>query len=393
MWALILALLMGGCAYPPATPGPIPTPVSTLDLEPTVEASVEKRSIEILASTPPASTNTPTPPTGTRTNGMIPNSPEPPTTVQRPTQIPTSVPTQLPTLTLPPPTTVPTSIFHPKVEEELFTRGSNPTELRRLKISFYNPLDYPIDIEYLLKVTDSDNVTISAESNWQSDIGMKDTLVFFLGGYKHTYDVKFTLVSVERSRFPPVVTREDVTMITSSIIRSDNPVDYRFVRLRNNTDRHIDRIPLKAKFYRPDGTFYGTICCVELGPLEAGETRQFDTPFTDWYRLEGNQMTMFLYFVGTESITIAKDNQGREETQPPPQEDGHVQTKGLIDLNTASVNDLVNLPGIGPVKAKAIIDYREQKGPFKTAAEVTTVSGIGPATYENIKNLITVGSE
>ena len=61
-----------------------------------------------------------------------------------------------------------------------------------------------------------------------------------------------------------------------------------------------------------------------------------------------------------------------------------------IDLNTASPGELETLPGIGPVKAKAIVDYREQAGGFGSVSQVMEVTGIGPATYESIRDLVYV---
>jgi competence protein ComEA len=66
-------------------------------------------------------------------------------------------------------------------------------------------------------------------------------------------------------------------------------------------------------------------------------------------------------------------------------------TTELIDINTASAAELEELPGIGPTTAQKIIDYREQNGPFVTTEDIINVSGIGPGTYERIKDLITVG--
>ena len=62
----------------------------------------------------------------------------------------------------------------------------------------------------------------------------------------------------------------------------------------------------------------------------------------------------------------------------------------LININIASLEELDALPGIGPIKAQAIIDYRETNGPFESIEEIINVSGIGDATFEKIKNLITV---
>lgn len=63
----------------------------------------------------------------------------------------------------------------------------------------------------------------------------------------------------------------------------------------------------------------------------------------------------------------------------------------LININTASSFDLETLPGIGPTTAQRIIEYREENGPFLATEDIINVSGIGPGTYERIKDLITVG--
>jgi len=61
-----------------------------------------------------------------------------------------------------------------------------------------------------------------------------------------------------------------------------------------------------------------------------------------------------------------------------------------IDINRAETWLLEALPGIGPGKAQGIIDYRNLNGPFNNTLEITMVDGIGMATYQQIKNLITV---
>ena len=64
-----------------------------------------------------------------------------------------------------------------------------------------------------------------------------------------------------------------------------------------------------------------------------------------------------------------------------------------IDINTAGPEELMLLPGIGEVRAKAIIEYRQAYGGFVSIEEITEVSGIGNVTYENIKELITTGND
>ena len=70
---------------------------------------------------------------------------------------------------------------------------------------------------------------------------------------------------------------------------------------------------------------------------------------------------------------------------------GSSPDSGLVDLNTASVDLLETLPGIGEVRAQAIVDDRELNGPFRSVEEVIRVQGIGDATYNNIRALVRVG--
>lgn len=62
----------------------------------------------------------------------------------------------------------------------------------------------------------------------------------------------------------------------------------------------------------------------------------------------------------------------------------------LISINTANVEELLNISGIGESKAKAIVSYRDENGLFKTIEDIKNVSGIGDALFEKIKNQITV---
>ncbi len=65
---------------------------------------------------------------------------------------------------------------------------------------------------------------------------------------------------------------------------------------------------------------------------------------------------------------------------------------GLVNINTASAIELdAALPGIGPVLAGRIVAYREANGPFAAVDGLMDVEGIGPVTYDRIRDLVTVG--
>ena len=71
-------------------------------------------------------------------------------------------------------------------------------------------------------------------------------------------------------------------------------------------------------------------------------------------------------------------------------EEVFVPTSDLININYASTFELEALPGIGPTTAQKIVDYREQNGFFLSIEDIINVPGIGPDTFDRIKNQITV---
>jgi competence protein ComEA len=75
----------------------------------------------------------------------------------------------------------------------------------------------------------------------------------------------------------------------------------------------------------------------------------------------------------------------------PPPEQGSGATAARININTAGVDELMSLPGIGKAYAERILEYRQKNGPFKKPEDLLNVRGVGEKTYERIKERITVG--
>jgi competence protein ComEA len=64
----------------------------------------------------------------------------------------------------------------------------------------------------------------------------------------------------------------------------------------------------------------------------------------------------------------------------------------LVNINTAGVDRLMTLPGVGESKAKDIIAYRERNGDYETVDDIMKVPGIKESIFDKIRDLITVGS-
>ena len=70
-----------------------------------------------------------------------------------------------------------------------------------------------------------------------------------------------------------------------------------------------------------------------------------------------------------------------------------VSVWAAVDINTATQSELEAVKGIGPAKAKAIVEHRQKNGPFKSLEGLSEVKGFGKASVEKLKNELAVGGD
>ena len=99
----------------------------------------------------------------------------------------------------------------------------------------------------------------------------------------------------------------------------------------------------------------------------------------------------------TETTTVAEMTETYAETEPEaepsvaPETNASSDSRGKININNASAEDLMLLPGIGEVLAQRILDYRDENGSFGSISELINIRGIGEKTLNKISDYITVG--
>lgn len=96
--------------------------------------------------------------------------------------------------------------------------------------------------------------------------------------------------------------------------------------------------------------------------------------------------------INVPSRTAPGDAQGLagEPTSTPAKGPGATPARALLNLNTATLEELDTLPGIGPVLAQRIIEYRTLHGGFASLDELKDVRGIGDALYNDLKEMLTL---
>ena len=117
---------------------------------------------------------------------------------------------------------------------------------------------------------------------------------------------------------------------------------------------------------------------------------------TEWINLAGVLQDGAQLRIPTKEEVLALRSQSMSSLADMSDTSGHLSGTASeagderVDLNTASLQELMTLPGVGEAKAQAILDYREQYGSFQSVEELKNISGIKEAVFAKIKDRVTV---
>lgn len=100
-------------------------------------------------------------------------------------------------------------------------------------------------------------------------------------------------------------------------------------------------------------------------------------------------LNLAAYLRDEQRIYVPYRESGGGGTGRSPIKNEPVGEPGKVNINTADLEELMTLPGIGPALAQRIVDYRNTQGSFRSLEELKNVSGIGDKIYQNIEHLIT----
>lgn len=92
----------------------------------------------------------------------------------------------------------------------------------------------------------------------------------------------------------------------------------------------------------------------------------------------------------SQNIRVLSKKQYKKQSRKSDIETDDEKKGNEVNINTATVQELTQLPGIGNAKALAIVAYRDENGNFSSIEDIKKVSGVGEATFANIESMITV---
>lgn len=162
-----------------------------------------------------------------------------------------------------------------------------------------------------------------------------------------------------------------------------------------NTGQFTEKVKIFSLFFVSIGIIVGSFFL--FWQIQKQNLPKVDSSQNEQLRSEVESLNKKIEELNKTLSEVKTESETKVETTIVPSGSGKVagasstsQISGKVNLNTAGLGELDSLPGIGPAYAQRIIDYRSANGGFKAIEEVQNVKGIGPKTFEKIRDLITI---
>ncbi len=202
-------------------------------------------------------------------------------------------------------------------------------------------------------------------------------LLLFLGYFMGQY------FSEKDEEAPSSELIEELMAEKSSDTQEDSVVDFIEQEGGETPQPQIMMVDIKGEVQLP-GVYQveATNRIIDVIEKAGGLTQEAETKDVNFAQLISDQMVIYIPKIGEEieqtdnHLIVDPENANAESAQ--------------VNINSADKNGLMTLTGIGPAKADSIIAYREEYGSFQSIDELKNVSGIGEATFNNLKDFITV---
>ena len=177
---------------------------------------------------------------------------------------------------------------------------------------------------------------------------------------------------------------EDENIIEGTSYYDDSDIEV--VKINNNENNESETqevknkivVEIKGEVVKPDVYLLDEGSIIkDLIDIADGLTDEADISNINRAKELSNHELIIIYNINDED---------RDNTNYALEND--TESNNIININTATESELQSIPGVGEVKAKSIIIYREKNGGFKKIEEIKSVDGIGEKTFEKIKEFI-----
>ena len=177
---------------------------------------------------------------------------------------------------------------------------------------------------------------------------------------------------------------EDENIIEGTSYYDDSDIEV--VKINNNENKENETpevknkivVEIKGEVVKPDIYLLDEGSIIkDLIDIADGLTDEADISNINRAKELSNHELIIIYNINDED---------RDNTNYALEND--TESNNIININTATESELQSIPGVGEVKAKSIIIYREKNGGFKKIEEIKSVDGIGEKTFEKIKEFI-----